>query len=347
MGLSSNRFDLIRLILASLVFIYHAIALSSARPPSPLELQFGLISELAIQSFFIVSGALVYGSFERSSGLSDYAGKRIRRLYPAYAVIILVPAAIAASLNVGDGAAAEQIIRYVAANLVFLNFLAPTLPGFFESNWAPEVNGALWTLKIEVAFYLILPILAWGLAKMGRQWWIGIAGLVAGALIWQDAALALDHPLSAQLSRQLPGQMMYFAAGMALWRLWPVIKQHALACLLIGTVALSLALTIPTLDVLRVLGLSGLVAGVAFVPGPALNAARWGDISYGVYIIHFPIVQALVAAGLFATLGLWAGIALSGVIVYALSYMLWWWVEKPALRQDSHYRQVSMERARG
>lgn len=343
MGTSFNRFDALRLVFAGMVFVYHAVALSGQAANSDLELALAAIAEVSIQGFFIISGALVYGSWERSGGLSDYVSKRVRRLYPAYAVVVAVPALIAIILSFGQAGVVQDTVRYVAANLIFLNFLEGDLPGLFNANRHADVNGALWTLKIEVLFYVALPLLAWGLAKLKSYWWIGIAAMVIAAFAWRDGMIALDHPYSEQLARQLPGQMMYFAAGMAMWRLWNNAQAHAGVLAVIGLCALVLAVLVPQLDALRVLGLFGLIAGIAFVPGPALNAARWGDVSYGVYIVHFPIVQALVAAGVFTAFGLIGGMLVSAVLVFAVSYVLWWWVEKPALRRDSHYRTVSEE----
>jgi peptidoglycan/LPS O-acetylase OafA/YrhL len=171
--LAANRFDLIRLALASAVFAYHAIVLSALAPMSGLERAWGQIAEIAIQGFFIVSGALVAGSLMRSQNLADYAGKRVRRLYPAYAVVILIPALISLLMGGSIGGVAE----YVGANLVFLNFLSPDLPGLFEGNRFTEVNGALWTLKIEVLFYLILPIIGGLLRTMRRAQWSVLVGL--------------------------------------------------------------------------------------------------------------------------------------------------------------------------
>ncbi len=324
-----------------MVFLYHAIVLSSIDTIGGWERGLAVLAELSIQGFFIVSGALVYGSFERSKGLVDYAGKRFRRLYPAYAIIVLVPSLFSFGMSFGQAGAFREILQYLGANLIFLNFLQPNLPGLFEGQRFTEVNGALWTLKIEVLFYLVLPVLAWFLTKLGRYWWLGIALLVIGAFAWRELALASNHSLSFQLARQLPGQMMFFAGGMALWRLWGLAKAQSAALLGIGLFVMLVALFIPGLDSLRVLGLTALIAGVAFMPGPELNAARWGDISYGVYIVHFPIVQALVALGVFTAIGAYAGLALSAVLVFGVSYLLWWWVEKPSLRRDSHYRRVS------
>jgi peptidoglycan/LPS O-acetylase OafA/YrhL len=334
----ANRFDFLRLVFACGVFLYHAVVLASLDVGGVWEARLAVLAETCIQGFFIVSGALVYGSWERSQGLSDYAGKRVRRLYPAYLVIILVPAAIGLALSFDFGA----VGRYLAANLVFLNFLEPNLPGVFAENRFTEVNGALWTLKIEVLFYMCVPILAFILTGMKRLWWLGLAVLYLGGVVWAlSVPQLIEGFLGERIARQLPGQMAYFASGMVLWRFWDWAKAQSGLLLLTGGLVTLVSFLIPFGEVLRAAGLAALIAGIAFMPGPALNAARWGDVSYGVYIVHFPILQAMVAFGVFTQLGAVGGFAAATVLVFGLSYGLWWLIEKPALRPDSHYRQVS------
>ncbi len=67
------------------------------------------------------------------------------------------------------------------------------------------------------------------------------------------------------------------------------------------------------------------------------NFARFGDFSYGIYIIHFPVVQALVASGLFAR-DPWAAFWSSLALVAVLSALSWHAIERPFLRRHSHYR---------
>lgn len=336
MPASVNRFDALRLLFAGAVFAYHLLGLSGQWAGQGLENSLAQLAEISIQGFFIISGALVYGSLERSRSVADYAGKRIRRLYPAYAVIILVPALISLVLT-GQVAG---VAKYLAGNLAFLNFLAPELPGFFQHNRFTAVNGALWTLKVEVAFYLVLPLLAWALRRAGRWKWAMLASLYIAGEVWRAVFLSSGEPGAASLARQLPGQMSFFVAGMAMWLVWDRAEQAGWRAAIVGAVILAASIWIEALIPLRAIGLALLIATAAFASGPALNAARFGDISYGVYIIHFPIIQALVAAGLFA-FNPALGIAVSVAIVIALSYALWHLVEKPALRPSSHYRRAA------
>jgi peptidoglycan/LPS O-acetylase OafA/YrhL len=334
----TNRFDLIRLLLAAGVFTYHSVALAAVDVGGPLEAGLAQFAEICIQGFFIVSGALVAGSLDRAKGLADYAGKRFRRLYPAYAVILLIPAAVSFALT-QDG---QGVLRYLAANLAFANFLEPNLPGLFAANRFPEVNGALWTLKIEVMFYIALPVIFLVLNMFRRFWWIAIMGLYIAGEAWAYfVPQVVGGGAGEIIARQLPGQMAFFAMGIALWKLEPLLRRRWSRLALPGMVFLAASLIHPLLEPLRAIALAALIAAIAFAPGPALSPARFGDISYGLYITHFPILQAMLAAGLLTTLGLPAFFALAALLVVLASLALWHLVEKPALRPSSHYRKMT------
>jgi len=331
--MTTNRFDFLRLLFASGVFVYHLIVLAQlSEPLGGYELAWGGLAELCIQGFFVISGALVYGSWARTQALGTYAEKRVRRLYPAYAVIILIPALISLVMTGAIGG----VLRYLAANLVFLNFLAPDLPGLFEGQRYTAVNGALWTLKIEVMFYMLLPLLGWMIAKAGKGKWVLLAAIYLFAEIWRAGfAEAGQH----QIARQLPGQLSFFVSGIAMWMLKDRLKDgHYGPTLAVGGALIALSV-FPFMDILRAAGLGLAIAALAWMPGPQIKAARFGDISYGVYITHFPIVQMLIATGVFAV-SPWLGGFAALILVIAASFALWRFVERPALRRDSHYRRA-------
>ena len=123
-----------------------------------------------VDAFFVISGFLIFMSYERTSSLRRYAIKRARRIYPAYLCIILL---CAFGLFTLSGLPVDQYFsadwfKYLVANLTFLNFLAPSLPGVFENNLLQAVNGALWTIKIEVMFYCSVPLIVWFAQRFGR-----------------------------------------------------------------------------------------------------------------------------------------------------------------------------------
>ncbi len=340
----ANNFDLLRLAFAGSVFLWHVFVLSRAPALETFSQLFS--AHVAVKGFFVISGYLVMMSYENSASLREYAGKRLRRIYPAYAAVVLGCAAAGTaftSLPLAEYAGAD-LWRYLAVNLVFLNFLAPTLPGVFEGQAFAEVNGALWTLKIEVMYYMFVPLLAWMLARFGR--WRVLVVLYVLAVLYSVAMAELHARTGAviwlQLQRQLPGQLGYFLVGVAMYFLrgrmqgrWSVPAAVALAVFVVTTAA-SEPLISAIFEPLA-LGFLVIYAGIGL---PHLgHFARHGDLSYGVYIIHFPVLQALVAAGLFAS-SPWVALLAGLVLVAILSALSWHLVERPFLSRQSWYRRA-------
>ncbi len=66
------------------------------------------------------------------------------------------------------------------------------------------------------------------------------------------------------------------------------------------------------------------------------NFGRYGDFSYGIYIIHFPVLQTLIGFGLFER-NAYLGLGVATVLVLGAALASWHLVEKPFLRKSSHY----------
>lgn len=150
--LKYNNFDLLRFIFAFMVFLVHSHVLSNEKDLTILSVIFS--SEIAVKSFFVVSGFLIFMSYENSSNIRSYLNKRFRRIYPAYFVTIVLCVCLGAfisSFSLQDYFSLK-LLKYLICNLFFLNFIQPNLPGLFESNTLQAVNGALWTLKSKCFF---------------------------------------------------------------------------------------------------------------------------------------------------------------------------------------------------
>jgi len=337
-----NNFDLLRFVFAFSVFLFHAHVLSGEATLAVLSRL--LSADVAVKGFFVVSGYLVTMSYAGSRSVGDYAAKRVRRLYPAYITVILLAVPLAAamsSLALGDYFGRE-VLRYITWNALFLNFVAPTLPGAFTGNPFVEVNGALWTLKIEVMFYAAVPVIAWLCARTRMA--VVLAVLYVASALYADVmerwAVAEGRELYAQLARQIPGQLRYFIAGMAGWYFRDALGSRWTA---LGIAGAALFLAVRAVDHaslalwLEPAALGALVLWAAFGLAYLGNFGRHGDLSYGVYIIHFPVLQAMVAAGVFAAQP-WLALAGATAVVLALAWLSWHLVEKPFLRRSSHYR---------
>ena len=341
--LRDNNFDFLRFLFASIVFFVHAYVLSGEQELVALNRWFS--SGLAVQSFFVVSGFLIFMSFEHSSSLGRYFEKRARRIYPAYAAVILLAVIVGAMLTtVGwDDYFSVQTVKYLVSNLLFLNFLQPDLPGLFMDNRMQTVNGALWTLKIEVMFYFSVPLLVWLMRRWGR-WQVLLLSYVSSMLYVYLLGYWGQHgelDIYRELQRQLPGQLSWFIAGGALFyyidvfrRWWPGLLAMAAAVFFFQQQPLFMWLEPAALAII--------VIYVACLFPYLGKFGKYGDFSYGIYIVHFPILQALVDAGLFS----WSpvvGVIVAAMIVLLMAFLFWHGIEKPFLRRSSHYVEVVHE----
>ncbi len=288
----------------------------------------------------------------RSSSISSYMEKRVRRIYPAYFTVILLASLalyflsnLPASQYFGSG-----FWKYLGANLLFLNFLAPSLPGVFTSNNLSAVDGALWTLKIEVAFYLFVPVMHYLCNRFGTKKTVGI--IFCLSTIWKYSftwlasvhnsgalySMEASRSLYAKLAVQFPSQLVYFSAGVLLLLYFDRLKSHFLAIVGI-TACVFLVDHFVTGDILDVFWISGLVFVFGFWRYFG-NFSKYGDFSYGAYIVHWPILQILISLGL-ASFSPAAFLAISLLLVGLTSVLMWYLVESRFLASSSHYRQVS------
>jgi peptidoglycan/LPS O-acetylase OafA/YrhL len=333
-----DNFDSLRFLFAACVAIFHFFALSGALTQTAIYSALSLGADISVSGFFILSGYLVLGSFQRSSSLRTYAEKRFRRLYPAYATVILVCTITALLISAPARGDMSAVAKYLGANLIFLNFLAPNLPGVFEDNRLPAVNGALWTLKIEVAFYCLLPLIAIAAKKLRSAKWALFVTLYVGAELWR-AIFREGGGSFAMMAHQLPGQMSYFVTGMLLWEARNTLTANALiasACLAI----VAGSYQTPSLEWSRAAALGLIVIAIAKAPIKLPRVGRYGDFSYGLYIAHFPIIQAVLASG--AQLPIWAQAAVAAGLTVLASMLLWRFVERPLLHAGSHYKRTTV-----
>jgi peptidoglycan/LPS O-acetylase OafA/YrhL len=335
-----NNLDSLRLLFAAMVVLYHAAALSAA--PALALLQQWTGPGIAVDGFFVISGYLIFQSYDKSRGLADYAAKRTRRILPAYSAVVVIIGLAGALVTVLPMQAyfGPRLFKYLAANLAFLNFLAPTPPGVFLQNPVPAADGALWTIKVEITFYLSVPLLAWLLHRLPKHIvLLSLYLLSYGYYVGLSYAFErTGQPIFDLLAKQLPGQMSFFAAGAAIYYFQPLFMRWRWPLAVLGLLIVVVPRFGLDMGPLYPAALAMAVMGIAF--GPYLgNAGKFGDLSYGLYIWHFPVLQLLVLNGLFRS-NPWTALALGTVLSMMMAFLSWHLIEKRFLKRSSHYRKV-------
>lgn len=335
----NNNFDLMRLLLASIVIVAHSFPLFLGRP-EPWEALGSKHNSgtIAVMAFFVISGLLVTRSAVYSrSGLS-YAISRIYRLVPGAFVcaiwMVFILGAVFTTLTLVDYFLSSRIWSFLIRNTLMMS-IQYDLPGvFLENVYAGAVNGSLWSLKIEIRMYIAFGILVF----VARQfpWVLGKLNYILLAVL--ALALIRLHVPGTPISlspEQKPYLLWtfgyYFAAGAVLYA-WvdKVPRNLALSLLFVGAAAA--LVNTQYYDLALRIALPYFIHCLAFTQVKPMKLMRGiPDISYGVYIYGFPVQQGL-SALYSETLGFWTLTILALLISFILGAMSWYFVEAPALR---------------
>lgn len=163
----SNSFNFLRLVCCLIVIYEHCVVLSGADFPC-YDLR-----GIAVKVFFILSGFWVTQSFLKSDSIKEYAIKRGKKILPQYWMVVLVCAVGLSAFSVlplREYFCNSVFYKYLAANILTLNFIQSNLPGVFEGlALNGSVNGSLWTIKIEIGFYVLLPFIVFAAKSMREK----------------------------------------------------------------------------------------------------------------------------------------------------------------------------------
>ena len=319
--ITKNNFDFLRVLLAFIVFVGHLGTLSASKDlkifeHSPIE--------IAVFGFFIVSGFLIARSYDRSSSLKSYLKKRIKRIVPAYLLVVFLCAillSLVSTLTFSEYFSNTQVYKYLFWNSLFLNFKAPWLPGVFGNQ---AVNGALWTLKVEMSYYFCVPLLFLLFGKNNKYRNISLIILYFISLVYLNYFEGLNK---MSMSKQLPGVLCYFIAGMLIYFNFDKFIQHKhkLFIIALATVWIDLIFDIKLFSPMMV-GI--IVLYIAYSFKFLNNFGKYGDFTYGIYIFHFPIIRTFTTLGLFEDYNPFVMAFICMLIVIAVGISSWHFYEK-------------------
>ncbi len=341
-----NNFDLIRLMAAWQVVYCHTC--------THLELKSGIGNPTleyfvhwfqGVPVFFTISGFLISRAWERTNHWHDYAVRRGLRIYPALWVQLVVGILLAASFGAitSDIATSRSFAMWVVGQSTFFQFYNPEfLRGFGKG----ALNGSLWTIPVELGFYISLPLIYRTFIDRVRckQANLGLMLLTLLSFAWwfHLAHLSLPHSNWVKLQgvTPLPHLYMFLLGVLAqrnIERLLPILENRAMLWLASFS-AFMLAFNPWGREALSASVIS-VFAGRLLLAMTVLSFAfswrslserllRGNDISYGVYLYHGLAINALVEAG-------WTGrtwhFGLVALVTVVLAEISWRLIERPVL----------------
>ena len=264
--------------------------------------------------FFAISGFSIFFTLDRIGSVADFVVNRFARLYPAYLVAMVL------TLSIEYLAHATRLL--IGPEAILANFTM--LQGF---AFIPEVDGAYWTLTVEIAFYVCM-VAIWQFARLKRLEPV-LAGWLAIRLLyfaWPDMP---ERIIMLLVLRYLP----FFVIGMLSYRVWAGkrrwLDQLPYLALALLSVVLLESWDIVLVACLLIVIFVGLIAGrLRFL---AVRPLIWlGGISYSFYLIHqhvgFVIMLEIAKAGYNPWIGFFAAFAVALLLGTAINRV----VERPA-----------------
>ena len=327
--MEKNSLDLLRLIAALMVLYSHQYALLGLS--EPLFLATTSFGTAGVSIFFFLSGCLVWTSWNRDPHVTRFVQRRALRILPALLVVcaasVLVLGPWLTRLTLAEYFSSPQTWRY---GWTLGMSTSKTLPGVFQGNPLTfAVNGSLWTLPVEMLCYATVASVGVLAAVFQAS-----RGLVTGLCLWGTV-------LMASIGARALGTHFQIHLDMVAMFWWGVIYGHYRSAalirrdwVLIGAALAGFALLVPQgLERTGMLMCAGALVHLAMrvsvgarLTGPA------GDLSYGVYILAFPVQQWVVQES--RTHGWTVGVCLliSTGVTLLLAYFSWHLIEKNALR---------------
>lgn len=318
-----NAIDFVRYYLALVVIFTHFAVLGDR------HLYFITSSWEAVCGFFTFSGFLVFYSYYKQPNLKRYFIKRAKRILPPYFFIVLlcfIAGSFISTLSWSDYWTNSATYRYLVANLSFMNFAAPTLPGVFEQNPMHAVNGALWTMKVEIILYISIPIVFYFLKRFQKI--TVFAGIFVFAclyhwcfqMLYDKTGIALFNVLKSHLG----WQFFYFYSGAFILCYFHFFMKYAyisITLALFGYYLIDYTYLNPFFFALFLLCFS-------YKAKPLFFLHRKANFSYGLYLFHFPIIQLIVHYNLHQT-HYYLALALVLCCSLLLAIFSYYYIERP------------------
>ncbi len=332
------QFDVLRGLAVLGVIFCHA----SQRLPMAWVHWLGAYGWCGVDLFFVLSGFLITGILVDSRAAAGYFknfyAKRVLRIWPLYFAVLGMLLVVLPHLA---PAMMRPLIQSAGGHLWLY-------PLFLQNLTMPTTVagplGITWSLAIEEQFYFVWPLLVFFLSEKSLRR-ILLCVLAAEPVV----RISMSH-LLPQVSQyqntfsRLDGLAAGCFLALALRQWGPDIVRLGAKLLVVPAIAVAVACVVfksqwPMFSALGI-GFGAVVALAITTTWVPRN--RWleytGKISFGLYMLHLPVMDLLSSPRIHARLPGNAGYcAAAAVGMYALASASFYWFEKPILRLKQHF----------
>ena len=242
----NNVLDYFRWLLALAVVVEHCNVIW------PINIPFPLKSNIAVYSFFVLSGYFTHVSLHKYS-IQNFYRNRIVRIIPQYVAVIITTAILFIPLL-----GFQDLEKYLTANIFGLNFLQYSFGAENVKMDYPVLNGSLWSIKYEVLYFMLAPMI------FNRNIYIKYGLIVILSLLYMFVNSIV-------------------IAYLLLFLLGDLFRNRNIGLLIVSP----LLIIFPASIFYSVV----LTCSIILLSGYAKSKMKIPDWSYEIYLIHFPVLE--------------------------------------------------------
>ncbi len=322
-----NGLNVIRAFLAAIVCVSHVGWIYGED-----NLQIRSLGVYSVAVFFGISGFLIYQSAANSSGIQSFALKRIRRIFPAFIMVLIATALVYYPLYqfISNGRlvkflSLEQFL-YIGSN-ISLHIFKPEFGVPLELSGTKDWNPSLWTLEFEFLLYFICYLVSRLLKTYSK---------VLIPLFTILLVITTKIQLFPDFFREAAYLGQFFFFGMTLWLFKAYIKLTIKSALVF---VFGVVLSYLVLEEFVVT--SGFLILLALLAGITLKLSKFQDTdySYGIYLHSGPVTHLAVLAIKKAEFPLLVGYVLSLIFSILAGVISWHLIESRFKNRKYKYRQ--------
>lgn len=281
----NNNLNAVKFVASMLVIISHAYGFAAGYERHDWLYMIsggsGDLGGLAVSIFFFFSGLLVTYSFLNNTDPVRFVKRRVKRIYPAFAIvtlaIVFLAGPVITNLSVKEYFTDMTTYKYLK-NIIFLN--EHNLPGVFGGNvYGTSVNGPIWTIRVEVFCYLMCYIFVrLGLITRNKK---PIAGIVSYMFIVAVMGYLNYIGIDGVGAVILPVTMFFIGMMYAMYAEKICISPMLFAGCLTGFVIMVI---LNQFSFANIVFLPVLLCGCAFINKTSKLLDEYGKYSYEIYL---------------------------------------------------------------
>ena len=289
----SRNLQMIKWIAACFVIVSHAFPITTGNTNTEplLILTRGRVSfgGLAVGIFFFTAGLYIAQSMEKKKTAKAFFAARCKRIFPPLIFTVLL------TIFMGMFLTTYSLMDYVTNPKTWMYLLngilipVHNLPGIFENQpYLPTVNGALWTLPVEFACYVVCFLLYKCKLLTGKGGIIPLIVIYGGVvivLLFEDRLAGLSNIIRPCL---------LFGIGMMTWVYRGNLSLGGKKTWIV-TILFFAGMLTPFANIAMYVFLPFMIVELSYLEMQVPEKlAKPGALSYGIYLCGFPIQQILV-----------------------------------------------------